>query len=256
MNSYYLDDSNFFVVAENNVMLDFYEFLDISPSASIQDIRLSLKVKERTLEYAFNNGYLNQKQYLEEKHVLERIDSCLLNGEKNRQIYDERKDKIKEGPIKKKFKKPNLKLRKEKSVLYTKNFDATKLKKTLIKIIIGGVTLAVVVGCSATVINNISDKYDNVISQPNDELTTVYSDENVKYVFRYKVNYGDTMSGIAAKFGVSQDDIRRDNQKSRSILNEGETIYIETDDKALADEQEEIYIENNIMNVNGTTKSR
>lgn len=246
MDTYYLDDNGFFIISDSGVELDFYEFLSIDPSASKDAINFSFNSKKRMLEYSNEKGFITKEQYLEEKKALDRINACLLYDERNRKTYDERIKKIREEVKTNKKGIKKFLLVKTNKEHKAKKVNSKKLKKIIIKIIIGTTTLVAVIGCSATVIDNYVSNDKKSESLYTQEVSAeTYSDADARYSFRYKVVYGDTISGIAEKFGVSESDINREVNKNSNILNEGETIYITTNNKALADAQEKIYNENN-----------
>ena len=184
-------------------------------------------------------------------NVLDRIEACLLQDSKNRQIYDDRIAKIKEENNKSVKGNKNVFnlirnkiIKKDNIQVQEKNINQHTLKQKWVKIAaITGVVL-ILVGSGVSVLNNSkSNAPETSVSDYSLEGNETYSDADIKYSFRYKVVYGDTISGIAQKFGVSQSDINRESSKRGSIINEGDTLYIATSDKELAESQEEIYID-------------
>ena len=234
-----------------DVILNFYEFLNVLPNASENDISINLKVKKRVLDHCREKNFIKDAEYYKQMNVLDRIDSCLLHGPKNRQIYDERIAKIKEenNRIIKNNKNIFKLIRdkiipKDKIQVQEKSINQQGLKQKWVKITAVATVAIVLVGSGISVAKNYKPNNSDIfVSDYSPEATETYSDADVKYSFRYKVIYGDTMSGIAEKFGVSQSDINRESPKRGSIINEGDTLYIATTDKELAESQEEIYIE-------------
>ena len=234
-----------------DVILNFYEFLDVPSNALENDINIKWKVKKRISEHCRKNKYIKDVEYYKQMNVLDRIEACLLQDSKNRQIYDDRIAKIKEENNKSVKGNKNVFnlirnkiIKKDNIQVQEKNINQHTLKQKWVKIAaITGVVL-ILVGSGVSVLNNSkSNAPETSVSDYSLEGNETYSDADIKYSFRYKVVYGDTISGIAQKFGVSQSDINRESSKRGSIINEGDTLYIATSDKELAESQEEIYID-------------
>ena len=187
---------------------------------------------EKMFENGKNSNYPSKTQFgiIDERpNRLKLYDSSNNKAENSKNIFNLIRDQI---------------IQKDKIQVQEKNIKQHNLKQKWVKITAAAAVVLILVGSGVSVLNNSkSNAPETSVSDYSLEGNETYSDADIKYSFRYKVVYGDTISGIAQKFGVSQSDINKESSKRGSIINEGDTLYIATSDKELAESQEEIYIE-------------
>ncbi len=239
MNDYFLSLDKLFInkkIKTNEyVEMDFYEFLGIKSSASIEDIINALTVKKRVLEehnkvlqnLKIENSDINM-DIINRLYALDVIEASLIEniekpGSKNRQIYDKRLQEAKEkrslpNSLSNRVKslKSIFKISKHNAKFNTRGFNINKFKKVFIPVLVGTVTFSVAVGCAATGVNIEELNKENVTTYESieEDMSNIqsYVDEddqivNDKQILDYVIESGDySKSIVAEKLGVSVED--------------------------------------------------
>lgn len=211
MNSYYLDSyTELFIVLQKgnaDVELDFYDFLGVSHDASKEQINMAYKSKQRILEHAIKYNYISKEEIVKESIALNRIESCLLYNDKNRQVYDRRIAETKGTNGKKK----TYKIAKNETKAKIININNMDLKRKVIKIVIGATALVAFVSCSTTIVNESGKEMVETVV-PYEEGVTNYSDaddvlkmETISY-FAASDSEIYTIDDIAKELGVSTEE--------------------------------------------------
>lgn len=201
---------NFFVRVGTNgntdVILNFYEFLDVEPMAKKSEIFNAYQKKSSEF---LKNIDIDLQEKQKERKTLDRVYSCLLYDDKNRQIYDERLAKIKEKNMLsyKKFFNAMKKYKIERTNKEIKIKDASDFKKKIIQILAVVAALGIFAGGTANYVNNIND--EPVSDNPTTSASEFYTDADGKMeTIEYLVEADSDISGvadIAVALGIPKD---------------------------------------------------
>lgn len=201
---------NFFVRVGTNgntdVILNFYEFLDVEPMAKKSEIFNAYQKKSSEF---LKNIDIDLQEKQKERKTLDRVYSCLLYDDKNREIYDKKIAKIKEKnmSIYKKFFNAMKSYKIERTNREVKIKDSSDFKKKIIKIIAVTAALGIFAVGGASYINNTNDEH--MLDEPTTSASEFYTDADVKMkTIEYLVEPGTNIGSaadIADELGVSKD---------------------------------------------------